>query len=346
MRKLFYLLAAAIVLMILTTAFGIYWLSQSDITKAREESAVAEAKNVALGLSAQIDLLNKTLDKMTQDPDVLNAVALGNNGLLKMAADKLEQYIPDILKIRILLPDTHETDDQAKPSMGFADLELVRETLNGNTFPGIQGEKGADRHFAIARGIYQNGKITGVILASFNENVVLKSLRLASIKNGYMELKQGLAVLGTLGDKMAVGHIDAKEINVANTNWTIHYQYPDSTGLGDLALLGSLIFTTSFVALLALFVGHRWLSNILRQDLESLMKAFKDIMTHNSQSNYPLELTEFTAAISNLMQFKRVLDYGDRESPAELESGVNIIVNDDDDFDIEGLFDEVNGFKL
>ncbi|MDD2722704.1 MAG: hypothetical protein PHH59_01605 [Methylovulum sp.] len=346
MRKLFSLIAAATILMILIVGSGVYWLTSSETVKAREDSAAAEARNIALGFSAQIDLLNKTLDKMAQDPEVINAITMGNSGLLKVAAAKLEQYIPDILKIRLLLPDINAIDEQSKPPMGFADLDLVRETLTHNQFPSIQGEKGVDRHFALARGVIQNGKVVGVILASFNENVILKNLHLATIKNAYLELKQGQLVLATLGKRSGLADIEAKRFNIPNTDWTINYQSSDAVGLANLSMIFCIVVVPSLIILLVLFVGQRWLSNIVRQDLESLMKAFKDIMTHTSHSNYPVELTEFTAAISNLMQFKRVLDYGDRETTDVIDHEANIIVSDDDDFDLDGLFDEISDYKL
>jgi len=348
MRKLFSLLAAATILMIIIVGSGVYWLTSSEIVKAKEDSAAAEARSIALGFTAQIDHLNKTLDKFALDPDVINAITVGNSGLLKITATKLEQYIPDILKIRLLLPDINTIDEQSKPPMGFADLDLVRETLNRNQYPSIQGEKGADRHFALARGIIQNGKVIGVILASFNENVILKNLHLATIKNAYIELKQGQMVLAATGERSGLENIEAKQFTIPNTDWIINYQSPNTFGLANSSLIFGIIIVPSLIVLLVMFVGQKWLSNIVRQDLESLMKAFKDIMTHNSHSNYPVELTEFTAAISNLMQFKRVLDYSERESTDIDANEVNIIVQDDDDdeFDIEGLFDETSDFKL
>lgn len=345
MRKLFTYLAAATVLMVIITGLSIYWLANSEITKAKENSGLAEAKNVALGLATQIKLLNSTLDKMSQDPDVISAISLGNPGLLNETSTKLEKFIPNIMKIRLLLPDTNGIDEQAKPHMGFADLDLVRETLKGNQFPGVQGENGGHRHLAVARGISQNGKIIGVILASFNENLVIQTLHLANIQNGYIELKQGAVVLGTMGQKDLGEPSMSQEINVANTDWSIQYQSWDTSGSGNSIMILSIVLALSLISLVAFFIAYQWLSNTLRQDLDSIMKAFKDIMTRNSQSNYPTELSEFTATISNLMQFKRVLDYSDQE-PSEIDNEVNIIVNDDDDFDIEGLFDDVKGFKF
>jgi phosphomannomutase/phosphoglucomutase len=347
MRRLFALLAAATLLLMLIMGFGVYWLSNAEIARAKQESAATEAKDVALGLSMQIALLNKTLDKMAQDPEVLTAVTMGNPGLLDAAATKLEKYIPDILKVRLLLPDISEPDVQAHPNMGFADLDMVRETLNKNQFPGIQGDQGPDRHLAIARGITREGKVIGVILASLDADMILKSLRLATVKDAYLELKQGTLVLGTVGQKTASAETtEAKRLNVANTDWAMHYRYADHTDWGNLGLVSSIIIVPSLLMLLLFFTGHRWLSTVLTQDMESLMKAFKDIMNNSMHGNYPVELTELTAAISNLMQFKRVLDYGGKESLPTGRDEINIVVSDDEDFNLDSFFDDSSDFKL
>lgn len=347
MRKLFSLLALTAVVLMLMTGLGIYWFSANEIGSAKANSAAAEAKSIALSLSAQINLLNMTLDKMAQDPEVLNAIAIGNSGLLRATADKLEKYIPDVLKIRLLLPETNEIDEQSKPRMGYADLVLVRETFNGNKFPGIQGDKGVDRHLAIARGISQNGKVVGVILASFDEGILLKSLQLAKLSSGHYELKQGTIILGEVGNPKN-NDSDPKQLVVPNTDWTIHYQYAEGINMGNISIVGSIIIVPTIIMLLFLLSAYRWLSNTLAQDLLSVMTAFKDIMANKAtHGHYPVELVEMNAAVSNLMQFKRVIDYSDHDYSPDTDSNTgDIVLNEDDDFDLDDLFADAGKFKL
>jgi phosphomannomutase/phosphoglucomutase len=112
------------------------------MAQARQDSATAVANAVAVTLSQQIDLLNKMLNKMVQDPDVLIAVTHADPVMLTTVAARLEKYFPDILKIRLLLPGVSELDDKSTPRMGFADLDMVRETFTSNQPPGIQGLEG------------------------------------------------------------------------------------------------------------------------------------------------------------------------------------------------------------
>ena len=129
MGRVFSLLTAVAMLMILIAGGGVYWLSSPRIAQARQDSAIAVVNAVALTLSQQIDLLNRTLNKMAQDPEVLIAVTRANPVLLTTIAARLEKYFPDTLKIRLLLPGVNELDEKNAPRMGFADLDMVRELL-------------------------------------------------------------------------------------------------------------------------------------------------------------------------------------------------------------------------
>ena len=199
MIRLFSLLSAFAVLMILTAGAGVYWISAAQIAQSKQDSTAAVAKSVALGITAQINLLTDTLEKMAQDPEVLAAVTSADTAQLTTVAAKLEKHLPDILKVRLLLPGVSELDDKSVPKMGYADLDMVRETFTKNQLPAIQGDNGPDRHLAITRRIMQNDQVVGVILASLNYDFISKTVQAAELKDGHLELKQATLVLGAAG---------------------------------------------------------------------------------------------------------------------------------------------------
>jgi phosphomannomutase/phosphoglucomutase len=91
MVRLFSLLSALAVLMILTAGAGVYWISAAQITQSKQDSATAVAKSVALSLTAQVNLLTNMLEKMAQDPEVLAAVTSADTTQLTTVAAKLER---------------------------------------------------------------------------------------------------------------------------------------------------------------------------------------------------------------------------------------------------------------
>ncbi|MGZ4955741.1 MAG: phosphomannomutase/phosphoglucomutase [Methylobacter sp.] len=331
MVRLFSLLSVFAVLMILSAGAGVYWISAAQIKQSKQDSTAAVAKSVALGIAAQVNLLTDTLEKMAQDPEVLAAVTGTDTAQLATVAAKLEKHLPGALKIRLLLPGVSELDDKSVPKMGYADLDMVRETFNKNQLPAIQGDIGPDRHLAITRRIVQNNQAVGVILASLNYDFISKTVQAAELKNGHLELKQAALVLGAAGDPVAGEQDDDAPIKVANTGWELHYQYAGSADSTGLTLVAGMIAIPTLLALLAFFIGYRKLSTLLTQDLASVLKACKDLMNNKLQGTYPVQLSEMNAVISTLVQFKRVLDNQDNDV-----AGDNHVA----DFGMSGFFDD------
>ncbi|TAN69344.1 MAG: phosphomannomutase/phosphoglucomutase [Methylobacter sp.] len=335
MVRLFSLLSAIAVLMILTAGTGVYWISVAQITQAKQDSATAAAKSVGLGITAQVNLLTDMLEKMAHDPEVVAAVTSADTAQLTLVAAKLEKHLPDVMKIRLLLPGVSELDDKSVPKMGYADLDMVRETFTKNPLPAIQGDNGPDRHLAITRRIMQNDQAVGVILASLNYGFLNKIVQAAELKDGHLELKQGALVLGTAGDSSRAGLSDNISIKVANTSWEVYCRYVDSAGVATLAIIIGIIVIPALLALLAFFIGWRKLSGLLTQDLGSVLKAYKDLMTNKLQGTYPVKLTEMNAIVSTLVQFKRVLDNPDANAAH---------ANNADAFESSSFFDDFDDY--
>lgn len=314
MVRLFSWLAGITLLMFLISGAGVYWTSRLVVMHTKEESATAVAKAVATTLSAQIELLNKTIDKIVDDPEVLAVIASANPTQLSATAIKLEKYFPEVLKIRLFVPGVSPTDDQIVPKMGFADLEMVRETFTKERLPSIQGEN-ADRHLAITRGIKQGDQIVGVILVSLSYDFISKNVRTAAAKDEYIELKQDLLALGVSGSKIDTEKAANVRVKVPNADWEVIYYYVNGMDLSAISVSATIVLVTALMTLLAFFSVHRKLSGLLTQDVNCMIKAIKDMMTTQKlYSTYPVNLTEMNGVISTLSQFKRVLDQDSDES--------------------------------
>jgi phosphomannomutase/phosphoglucomutase len=324
--------------MIMIAGGGVYWLASARIAQARQASATAVVNAVALTLSQQIDMLNRALNKMALDPEVLIAITRADPVLLTTVAARLEKYFPDALKIRLLLPGVSELDEKTAPRMGFADLDMVRETfITNNQPPGIQGYEGADRHLAITRRIMRNDQVAGVILASLNYDFFNKSVEAAAIKDGVIELRQARLVLGASGKRANTEQSESVHTKVASTDWEIYYHYAAGADLAEIALITLTIVVPLLLTILAFFVGYRRLSGLVTQDLDSMLNACKDMMTHKPLGSYPLNLSEFSFVIAALMQFKQILDHS--EGPATYD-----IIDELPEYDVNEQFIEKNKF--
>jgi phosphomannomutase / phosphoglucomutase len=336
MLRIFSLLSIATAFMIILASAGVYWMASSVISNAKLTSADVVAKSVALTISEQIEMLNATFDKVATDPELIAAVISANPAQLNAIAEKIAKHIPNVLKLRILLPGVSELDDKSTPKMGFADLDMVKETFTEDQFPGIQGDAGSDRHLAITHKIIKNNQVIGVILASMNFEFIEHTVQAAKLNNGYIELKQGPLIIGSSGNKSESQNSEKLAVDVQNTNWNLIHWYPAGANFGEFTLIFSFIIIPALLVTLAFFVGYRRLSNIISTDLSTVMKAFKDMMTTQLQGNYPVIMPEMHAVISTLVQFKRVMDNQENET----------LLKDEDDLHLDGFFDESVDFSI
>jgi len=334
MVRLFSWLAAMTMLLFLISGSGVYWMSHITVVHSKEGAAMAVAKATAATLSAQIELLNKTIDKMVDDPEVLAIIANANPSQLSATATKLEKYFPEVLKVRLFVPGVSPTDDQIVPKIGFADIEMVRETFAKDRLPSIQGEQGADRHLAITRGIKRNNEVVGVILVSLNYDFISKNIRTAAADEDYIELKQDQLFLGVSGAKIDTDKSDNVHVKVPNADWEIIYYYTSGLGLSELSMVAVIMLVSGLLVLLAFFFTHRKLSALLVQDINCIMKAIKDMMTiQRLHSNYSVNLTEMNSVIPTLVQFKRVLDQDRNETVSDSYDNY-------DDVGMDNFFDD------
>ncbi len=326
MERLFSILAATAVLMILIAGTGVYLSSKIILTQAKEEAAQSAAKGIAQSISHQVKLFDATLEKMAQDPEVLDAIASGDTRALNSVAARLERHFPAARKIRLLPVGTIELDEVNVPHMGYGDIDMIKATFQENPLPAIQGDIGPNRHLAMTRRIMQGKQTVGVILASLDFDFIKKSLESSSITDGYIELRQAKLMLASVGGK---GDEDGSfnNLKVPGTSWDIYYMDPN-TSLGLVGILFGFILIPAFFALGAFYVCFRQLSVMMAQDQDWILRAFKDILTDKPKGSYPVTLTGMKDVIASMVRFNR-------------EAEKQAVVSDDDDFELEGFFDEL-----
>lgn len=308
MLRLFYLIAAISISMVMIAGSGSLLVSKTIVAQSKVDAVSSTAKGVALALSEQIILLNSMLEKMAQDPEVIAAVSQRNPELLKIAAKKLEGHFPGALSVKFLLAD--ERDPNKKPifEMSFADLEIARKTFEINQPTAIQGDINVDRHLAVARRIMENNAAIGVVLVGVSYDFIERILSATPLAKGYIELKQGKLVLASTGKKTEDDNVDNAPISVPNTEWALYFTNSGDNSFMEISLIVGIVLIAALVVALAFVTGYRKLSNMLTDDVSWVTKAFKDIVTEKPLGEYPINLNEMKHIVSTLSQFKRLVN--------------------------------------
>jgi phosphomannomutase/phosphoglucomutase len=310
--------------MIIIAGAGVYSLSATWIVQTKREAAVSAAETFTLTLSSQLDLLNKMLDKIANSPEVLSALSNADPASLTATANELENYFPDALKITLVPLAFNTVNAETTPTMSFADLNMVRQTFDKNQLPEIHGDENAT-NLAITRQVKQNKQVIGVILVSMNYEFIAKSLRIAAVQNGYIELKQEKRLLVSAGDKRLLDKGDVVQTKVANGNWELYYYHDARPDFSQLAIIVTIIAFPLLITLVLFLIIQRRLSSLLKRDLDSVLQACKDILKKKPQGSYPVVLKEMSGVIFDLLQFKRILDHNKSDK---------VVLNNNDDFEV------------
>lgn len=333
MIRIFSILSAFTIVMILIAGGGIYWLSQMDVSQARRTSTEAVAKGLALGISSQVSTLQDTVSNMATMHAVIAAVESNDPQQLAQTALMLETILPGVMKIRILPANVSELDETSTPHMGNADLVMVRDTLSNKQDPFIQGQ-GNNRHLAITAAIKNNNVVIGVILASLKFDFLQSSLNKFQFSEMDIDLKQGNTSLAKVGNPSTDTNTGDK-VEVLQSSWNIYYQPGNIIDVGAMTIIICIIMLPVLLACMAFFVSYRKLTAELSQDQGSILKAVKDLMSGKSVGSYPINLPELKAIISTLIQFKRVLDNDGKDFSTETG-----------DAETDDFFDEPEGISF
>ena len=345
MKRIFLSLSGIAVVLTVLTGVAVYWVSYDDIVRVRRDAAIAVSRSVALTVAARIDPLNRSLIKMAKDPAVIAVFTDDDPVARENMAVQLEKYLPEVLKIRLLRPDVGQLDDQHVPRMGYADLEMVRQTPDKNQLPAVQGQ-GADRHLAMTARVVADQRVIGVILASLSYDFIKGGLPTVALTGQHIQLNQGGLELAAFGAAGASTMTDAVIQHIPDTAWDVHTRYTPSVGAFEFGLVSGIVATSGLLLVLAFFVGFRITSDLLSRDQSSIFKAFKDLMTGNAYGNYPVYFNEMSVLISSVIQFKRVLSQQGDEFQAPSASSEDSEFSgffEESDFTIEELADDAGG---
>ncbi len=296
---------------------GMHWVAQSGSRQIKTESSEVLAKGIALSISAHTKSLQTIVSKMAESPRVVAAIASNNPQQMAKTASLIENYLPSVLKIRILPANVSELDEIGTPRMGHADLVMSQETLVTAQPPVIQGE-GNNRHLAITAAIKKEGKAIGIVLASLKFDFIQTSLNEFQMSHGYIELMQNKALLATAGGN-EVKSERSDSIEVPQSAWSLNYW---SKGVSKIVSLSYLVGFTLIPALLSgmvCFFCYRQLARALGKDHTSILYIIKDLMSGKNIGSHPVELNEVKVMMTSIIRYKRELDREKSGQPLELK---------------------------
>lgn len=331
MGRIFNILAATATLLILVTGGGVFWLSQQEIQQTNREATHAIAAGMVTALDNELSLLQRILDGYATLPEVAAAAANNDTAQLTAIESRLKSLLPHVQDAYLLTRSQLDAENRApQPTLGAGDLQMATATLSEPQPPVVQGESNR-RHLAFTTTVKNGDTVVAVLLLGLEPGVVPQIVTRTPIRNGFAALKQGelrLAATGVETEKNA----EAETLPVKHSRFTLEFwPNPVDNGL-FIAMIVTTIGVPALLASLGILIGYRRIGHHLDEDLGSILKAAKDIMTGKIAGNYPIHIDEIRPIVTTLAQFKHTLDHDPDE---QLQAGRSNII--DNFFDTSGM---------
>lgn len=254
MKKILILLIG---LVLLAAAGGAGYLGYLQFQHDSElEPLKAFSQQSAQRVSQQAGGWRNAVIELAAKPELTELLTKGDANALQIWLETEQQRQQDLLRLRALPPGHLETDTEHSPHMGFAGLELLRqaESEGSRPKPEVHMMGNDQRHVGMAARIESDGKLVGVLLASFDVGGLKKVfMTSATTDKGWLSLQQKQLRIAGAGDGNARTQPEVGAIPVAGTGW--HVSYRQAPLVLPLTMVDVAVYAGVAIALIVLLAG-------------------------------------------------------------------------------------------
>ena len=191
-------------------------------------SANAQAAQLADSVSTKLQQAFSHLDEISKKEDLRQLFIAGDKAALAAQAETLAGEFASALKLRLLLPGQYDVEQDAKPPLGYASLDLLHKAEKSTTplSAEIHGFGGSNAHIVLVRRVEDAAhKLIGLLHLSLAPELYIQLGGAEAIK-GYAELSQdtdrGALVLNVKGDT-GVRKGEPVKIDIRGARWHVNY---------------------------------------------------------------------------------------------------------------------------
>lgn len=329
LKTLLQILCATTIAIFLIAGSLLYFFAAAQSEHMSRSSLNNLSQGIATTINGYVTDMTKTVDRIAIDSDYTDVTGIGDPSSVQTLLDERTRFLPGLLRMRILPPDIEEPDTSHQPPMGFADLVLVRNTLESETLPAIHGSGGPHVHLAIARKIVVNDQILGIVLASYSIDKLRKIISRIELEQGAIELKQGQFRIAASGENILIDTDPTGTINIGKIGWKLNYWIAPNRGPGLILFFS--VFLTALTLLMLLYIfGYRWLTKSLKSDQTSIVKIAHNLILGKIQSSYPMIIKELQDTAPMLARLKRLSLKDSKAGKDEQPTPVDELSDSDD----------------
>jgi len=291
-----------IVLLCLLLAGYAGYLIVSDMRQSLyQEKNAAAVREVATQINRLVAQQLQAIEKAAQQPGDLQRLTLQQERTRK--EEEIRLALPGAIKVNLVPLDNIKTSN---PQSGIdpACLDLVRRMASSDMplLPEFHSLQTPSEHYDLAQPVRDTSqKVLGYLLVGYSRDSLQALIEQSLPSGSHMELQQPIPgdpahTILTAGDP-AAANTGAVTTSLGNTPWTLVY-WPREPMPALLAGKRVYLFTfmllfiaAAFATLVGLYLKTK---NSVRDDIQSLIRLFRDLRDNTVRVEYPMALKEFS----------------------------------------------------
>jgi phosphomannomutase/phosphoglucomutase len=229
-------IVAAITIVVLAILAAIYHLSVLRTEKTKQvnlaefETTINQMTEIVARPLKQIAV---KVDNLINEHDLAGLFTAADMNALSSHAEILKEKIPSALKARLFFPGKYQLDQDSKPPLGYASLDLLKQAEQPGKPIGaeVHAFGNPDAHVVLVRRITDDtGDLLGLLHVSIEVMPLIKLDEATNGVDGYVELVQEIGGRQLLLNK--AGNARYRQGNpvvtqeVPGTRWRINYWVP------------------------------------------------------------------------------------------------------------------------
>lgn len=286
-----------VVLVIGVVVAGIsFILQQNTISEAEKNLADNSVQMLGQGISSRLDGYRKLVNHLSRESRIAVLMEAKDLAALEQAAAEVTQNSAHIMKVRYLLKDHHDTDNDPVVPLTFSTLDMANRAVKSGeiTVAELHAPNSPAKHIALAAPIKSaSGKTLGAVHVAFNPQELIDQISLLKSPGVAVALfqKSGDSSL-ELARSNGFETAQDKPVRIEGSIWELRYQSLSGASFIGQMLAAIVILVGTLVVGGMLFINQLKLRKALAYDQNLMLEIVENKLAgkqKNLFTNYALD---------------------------------------------------------
>ncbi|MBT8440279.1 MAG: hypothetical protein KJO91_11170, partial [Gammaproteobacteria bacterium] len=279
-RGAFLSLLLVVVIIGIVVAGVSFVMQQNNISEAEQHLADNSVQMLSQGITSRTDGYRKLVNHLSRESHIVELMKVKDLTTLEEVAAEVTDNSPHILKVRYLLKDHSDTDNDPVVPLSFSTLDMANRAAKSGelTVAEFHAPNSPAKHIALAGPIKTlSGETLGAVHVAFNPQELLDQVNQLKSPGVAVALFQKSGEDGIeLARSNGFGSAQDKPVRIEGSIWELHYQPLSATSFIGKMLVAIVILAGTLVVVVMLFFKQMKLRKALAYDQKLMLEIVEN----------------------------------------------------------------------